>query len=171
MTSKWILTVSVVVAAGVLAYGLTRYAACRAASPGMDRFQDVSFLAQELRLTESQMREIKGLQMTLSTGLKDCCERHCAARARLGQALAAETNGDAQAEAVLTEMCRAYEEGERATLAHIRQVRAMLTLKQRRRFDALITKCLCRTCCRGNGGSPADAPGNACSHNAAKGSD
>lgn len=144
MTSKWILTVSVVVAAGVLAYGLTRYAACQAAAPGMDRLQDVSFLERELQLTESQTRTIEGLQLTLSTGLKDCCERHCAARAKLGRALAAETNGNAQAEAVLAEMCRAYEEGERTTLAHIRQVRAVLTPEQRRRFDAMILDCTCR---------------------------
>jgi len=43
-------------------------------------------------------------------------------------------------------MCRVYEASERATLAHIRKVRATLSEEQKRRFDAMLGKCLCRSC-------------------------
>jgi len=85
--------------------------------------------------------------------------RHCAARARLVQALAGETNGTAQAEAVVTEMCRAYEQSERATLDHIRQVRAVLTAEQRKRFDAMISDCMCKPCSMHGGSCRANTAG------------
>jgi Spy/CpxP family protein refolding chaperone len=108
--------------------------------------QDLTRLTRSLDLSEVQAREIKAIHASLGAKLSDCCVRHCAARARLGQALAAETNGAGRAEAVLAEMCRAHEQSERATLDHIRQVRAVLTVEQRQRFDEMIADCMCRTC-------------------------
>ena len=89
---------------------------------------------------------IAQLHANLAVTLKDCCRRHCAARDRLGAALAAETNGTAQADAIVSEMCLAYEQSERATLAQIRQVRAILNPEQRKRFEAMISECVCQTC-------------------------
>jgi hypothetical protein len=146
MSRKWILPVLIAAAAGVLAFAFTRYAACRAAGPELDFPQDISCLTRELKLTAAQAGEIEALHAGLGARLTDCCARHCAARARLGRALADETNGTAQADIVLADMCRAYEEGERATLEHLRRLRAVLNAEQRQRFDALMTECMCRPC-------------------------
>jgi len=146
MNRKWIIPLAAAVATGLMAYGVTRNAVCGRCAPSVDRLQDVSFLARELRLSDAQVTEIKRLHTTLGEKLNDCCARHCAARARLVQALAADTNGTAKADAIVTEMCRAYEESERGTLNHIRAVRAVLNAEQRRRFDTMISDCMCKSC-------------------------
>ena len=146
MSRKWIIPLAAAVAAGFVAYGVTRNAVCGRPGPSLDRLQDVSLLVRELGLNDAQAREIERLHTTLGAKLNDCCVRHCAARARLGQALAAETNGTAQSDPIVAEMCRAYEESERAALGQIRQVRAVLNAEQKGRFDAMISDCMCRMC-------------------------
>ena len=146
MNRKWILPVLVALAAGALAFGIRRRASCGAAMGPMDRLQDVSFLVRELKLTGEQEKEIRALHAELGVTLNECCARHCAARMRLGSALADGTNGDAQAEAILSEMSRAYEQSERATLDHMRRMRALLDGEQRQRFDRMIQGCMGRTC-------------------------
>ena len=157
MNRKWIIPVLAAAAAGVFAFGVTRHAVCRAAGPGLDRLRDVSFLTRELSLSDAQADKLKRLHATLGERLSDCCTRHCAARARLGQAVAAETNGTSQADAVVAELCRAYEQGERATLTHIRAVRAVLNDEQRRRFGKMISDCMCKPCSMHGGSCRTDA--------------
>lgn len=157
MNRKWIIPVLAAAAAGMLGFGLTRHAVCQAARPGLDRLRDVSFLTRELNLSDAQAANLKRLHATLGESLGDSCTRHCAARMRLGQAIAAETNGTANAETVLAEMCRAYEQGERAALTHILAVRAMLNDEQRRRFGKIISDCMCEPCSM-HGGSCRTAP-------------
>jgi hypothetical protein len=146
MNRKWIIPALAAAAAGALAFGVARHVACRGAGTALNDLQNISHLALSLGLSEAQAREIKAMHASLGAKLNDCCMRHCAARARLGHALASETNGAGQTEAVLVEMCRAYEQSERATLDHIRQVRAVLSMEQRKRFDTMITDYMCRTC-------------------------
>jgi ABC-type transport system involved in cytochrome c biogenesis ATPase subunit len=43
-------------------------------------------------------------------------------------------------------MCRAYEQGERATLWHLNEVRTLLDDEQRSRFDTMMERCLCQSC-------------------------
>ncbi|MBI2441280.1 MAG: Spy/CpxP family protein refolding chaperone [Lentisphaerae bacterium] len=136
---------------GILAFSLTRWTVCArhgtlAAQVLPSRLEDISFLTKELRLEPEQVRELTKLHAALATKLSDCCQRHCAVRARLGPALGNETNGMVQAKMMIAEMCRSYEEGELATLEHIQHVRAILNQEQKRRFDELIAECLCRTC-------------------------
>jgi hypothetical protein len=121
--------------------------------------RDVSFLTRELDLSNAQADKLKRLHATLGERLSDCCTRHCAARARLGQAVAVETNGMMHAEAALTEMCLAYEQSERATLTHILAVRAVLNAEQMRRFDAMISDCMCKPCSMPGGSCRTDAGG------------
>ena len=133
------------VAAGVVAYGVARNAVCDRSDVSLDRLQDVSFLARELELNDAQVREIKRLHTTLGVKLNDCCRRHCAARARLGNMLSTETNETDRTREIVGQMCRAYEESELATLDHMQQVRALLKPEQKRRFGALIGRCLCKS--------------------------
>lgn len=155
MNPKWIATGVVALAVGALAFGFTRGVVCKGSGASLDCLQDVTFMTHELKLSDAQAAEIKALHSTLGAKLNDCCTRHCAARARLGQALADGTNGSVQADAVVADMCRAYEESERATLDHLRQVRAILNAEQRGRFDAMIADCLCGPCSMPGGGMKA----------------
>ena len=144
MNRPWLIPLVVAVAVGLLAFGITKMMTCGRSAPPIDRLRDVTFLAHELNLSEAQAKEIKQLHLTLATELNDCCMNHCAARARLGQALAADSNGTAQADAVIVEMCRAYEASERATLDQIRKVRKVLNADQKKRFDVMISSCMCQ---------------------------
>ena len=146
MKKRWLIPVLVAIVIGATAYGLTRRASCSRCRPAPDSLDDVSFLRRELRLNEAQAREIAKLHGSLNAKLADCCQRHCAVRARLGQALGNETNGTVQARMIVEEMCRAYEASELATLDHIQRVRELLNPEQKRRFDELITECVCGSC-------------------------
>lgn len=145
-SSPLIIPVLAATIAGVLSYGITRHAVCRAAGPECDRLRDVSFLKQELNLSEAQVKEVRTLHDTLASTLDDVYARHCRARVRLGHALAHETNASVRVDAALNEMCRAYEDGERATLDHIRRVRDILDPEQRKKFNRLLKECLCLDC-------------------------
>ena len=74
------------------------------------------------------------------------CGRYCRARNVLGQTITDGTGDTIRAEASLREMCLAYEESERATMEHIRKVRAILASEQKKRFDELLRECTCREC-------------------------
>lgn len=146
MNRRWILPILAAAAAGILAFGAARLAVCRQPDKPLTSLQDATHLAESLGLSPAQAAAIRALHSDLGAKLDDCCRRHCAARERLGQTLAAGTNGAAQAEALLAEMSRAYEESERATLGQIRSVRAVLNAEQQKRFDAMLLDCMCRAC-------------------------
>ena len=146
MNRRWILPVLLALVAGVLAFGISRRVSCRTVEDPMERLRDVSFLVRELKLSGEQEKEVRALHAELGNKLGECCARHCAARARLGQALTAGTNGEAQAELVVTEMCRAYEQSERAALDHMRRMRGLLNEEQRRQFDRMVQDCMGGTC-------------------------
>jgi hypothetical protein len=148
MSHKWIISLVAAVLAGAVAYGVTRSTACGRSAQSVDRLQDISFLPRELDLSDAQVKVIKNLHTTLGAKLTDSCTRHCADRMRLGRAVADETNGMIHAEAALTAMCLAYEQSERDTLTHILAVRALLNNEQKRRFEEMISECLCRPCKR-----------------------
>lgn len=145
MTRQWIIPLLTAAAAAALAYGLVRHSTCTRTTPPGDPLQDISFLTRELKLTDAQARDVQALHQSLTAKLNDCCARHCTARARLANALT-NTNSTVQVDAVLEDMCREYELGERATLDHIRAVRAVLTPDQRQQFDSMISRCMCQPC-------------------------
>ncbi len=149
MKKKWMMSLLVVVAVGGLAFGASRYFACKTTGTvGLGRLRDLTFLERELKLTDAQVSRIEALHGELTAQLDSCTARHCSARMRMGKALSEGTNIQARADALLAEMCRAYEESERATLNHILQVRALLDARQQEHFDALLSACLCQSCLR-----------------------
>lgn len=146
MKKRWLLALLTTVVLGALAFGLTRFLVCTRHGQFPDRLENAEFLIRELRLSDEQAVALAKLHQSLNTKLENCCQRHCAARARLGGALNNETNGTAQARMIVGEMVRTYEESELATLEHIQNLRAILSPEQRQRFDELITECLCQAC-------------------------
>jgi len=146
MKRFWMIPLLSAVAAGLAAYGVTRHGLCCQAAPTPDPLQDVSLLTQKLTLSDTQAAEVKRLHVVWGAHINECCQCHCAARARIMQALASGTNNAAQVDAIISEMGHAYEQSERATLEHLQQVRAILNPDQRARFDEMISSCLCRTC-------------------------
>ncbi len=146
LSFAWILTALVVVAAGSLAFVFSGQMVCRGAGAGLDRLRDTSFLERELRLSPAQVSELRALHARLVEELSDCCARHCKARICLVRALTTATHDFSEVEATLSDMSRAYEQSERAALEHIRRVRELLDVGQRRRFDAILAECLCPDC-------------------------
>lgn len=161
MKHTWIIPLIAAIAVGALAFTVTRRACCGRAGATLDRLQDLSYMSHELHLSGEQVVKLQALHAALGHRLGDCCARHCAARARLGQALVSATNDDVLAEACLAEMGRAYEESERITLGHIRQVRSLLDPDQRKRFDEMIAGCMGGICSM-PGGMPASREAACC---------
>jgi len=146
MKMKLILAWLAIIAVAALASTVTHLTICGRNTIAQDHLGDAKFLAQALGLSPAQAQELGQQQAAVDAKLADCCARHCAARAGLGKVLAGGTNGLAQAQALIKEMSRAYEESERLTWEHIQQVRSVLTLAQQARYDALVTRCVGGTC-------------------------
>ena len=148
MRSRIILAWLAIGAIAALAAAAAHWAFCGRPAIAQDRLADAKYLARALDLSPVQAHAVDQQQAALGAQLAACCARHCAARAELAQALAGGTNADA----LIKAMGQAYEESERLTWAHIRQVRALLTPAQRACYDALVERCVCGTC-NMNGGS------------------
>lgn len=146
MNRRWFMPLAAALIAGLAAFVVARRMACPCRDDPLRALTHSSFLARELGLTDSQRNEIDALHAALAVEIKNCCERHCAARMRLASELAGDDSGGARTDEILGEMCRAYSDSERAALAHIRRVRELLDPDQRARFDRLFGKTACRTC-------------------------
>lgn len=123
-----------------------RRGACGCAANPSVLIHDPAVLARLLDLDGDQRAAMHALHVSLAADLDACCIRHCGARARLGEILAADEPDPARAGAVVEDMARAYAESERAVLDHIFRVRALLDPAQRERFNQLIMETLCRVC-------------------------
>lgn len=146
MNPRLLLIGAVLLAAAVLAYSVTRLCLHPAPSARGAGLRDMAFLTRDLGLAPDQANRISGIRDTLESQLAECCARHCAARARLMAALAAPDAPSGTTEPLIAAMSKAYEDSERATIAHVQEVRAILTPAQRARFDARLNECLCRSC-------------------------
>ena len=125
-------------AAGV--YRESRQAECFS----LDRLLDTAYMTQRLNLDPPQAQQFSMRNVQLRDQLSTTCQRNCAARRKLVAAIDAGEATDH--EAILKQMCEAYEDGERATLEHIKAVRAILDTQQRETFDQLVGRCLCGGC-------------------------
>lgn len=145
MRTTWPLTIVVVVLAALAAFGIAQWAACPRTPVPLNALNDVNWLARQLQLSPAQVREVRQLQSGLQRELQQCDLAHCAARCRLADVLFGDTNTWAGTAAV-DEMCRMQAEGERATLAHIRKVHKLLTPEQQKKYEDLVTTCVCSSC-------------------------
>lgn len=147
MKRKVLVPAATALLAGVLTFVLMRgqngFCACGGAAVSRN---NISFLSSELSLTEEQTEKISGLLSSFEQQLEASCARHCAARSLINRVLSDQAAGQDQEDAIVSELVRAYEAGERAALENIRDVRAVLNADQRKRFDELILKCVCKSC-------------------------
>jgi hypothetical protein len=142
MKTKVVFVWLAIITVAALAAAATHWALCGRQVVAQERLADAKFLTHELGLSSAQAQEVGKLQEAVGVKLADCCARHCAARAQLGQALAGGTNS----EPLIKSMGQAYEDSERLAWTHIQQVRALLTPAQQARYDALIGRCVCGPC-------------------------
>ena len=133
----------ITIAALAFAAGLYRESH-QAESFSLDRLQDTSHMTQLLNLDPPQAQQFALLNAQLREQLRTTCQRNCSARRQLVAAV--DTEDATDHEAILKQMCEAYEDGERATLEHIKAVRAILDTQQRETFDQLVGRCLCGGC-------------------------
>ena len=146
MRSNLITALVVLCVAALFAFGVGRSMRCSKPSSSMDVLQDVSWLSQQLNLSSEQVAEVRKLQQDLRTRLEDCNSASCAARCQLGSALFSDTNGSAQATALVESMCKAQAESERATLEHIQSVHKLLNAEQQKQYEELVSRCVCSSC-------------------------
>ncbi len=110
----------------------------------LEHLQDSSRMVQTLNLDPPQAQQLEMLNAGLRKQLQGTCQRNCEARRKLAAAI--EEGSETDHETILKEMCEAYEASERATLAHLQAVRAILDSEQRATFDELVSRCLCGGC-------------------------
>ena len=146
MNVRWLIPAISAVAAGFVAFGAARYVDNHPVEPNLAHLQDMAYLTRALDLSEAQVREVSALHDTLGAKLQAACVHHCAARIGLGESLMDDVMGEAEIEALLEDMGRAYLESERAVLEHIRDMNALLLPEQREPFNRLIRGTFCRTC-------------------------
>ncbi len=128
MTAKrWALLFACALAAGLIAFGVTRWS-CRASDlTGED---EVAWLRKEFRLNAAQTAAIEKLHDDYHPVCMEHCRRIALAKARLA---AATDPAPAKAElARLEAVCHD------ATLAHLRRVAAVMPPEQAERFLALV---------------------------------
>ena len=144
MRSRWVLTICLALLAGLVAFAISRRASCSSGGPSLSSLEDTAWLTRELNLSPPQAREIRALQLDLQRKIESYDSAHCAARCQLGTVLFS-TNETACA-ANVDEMCRMQADTERATLQHIRDVHKLLTPDQQKKYEAMVTTCVCYSC-------------------------
>ena len=134
MSRRPILLLVLVIAAGLLAYGLTRLAMRPPAAKAESTEAQLDWLAREFHLTDAARAEITRLQ----AAYEPVCESHCAAIARAQDALRS-AGPDAAARATAeTELARLKRLCGESTRAHLRSVAACMPSDDAARFLALM---------------------------------
>ena len=144
MNRKLVLVVVLVLGSAVLA-ALAVRAFARPAHAQIDELKDATHLQQVLGLTDAQVAEVRKFQADLGDQLEDCCSKHCAAREEMGTALFSGAT-DEQMREVMEKMCKARLDSDLATVRHIQKVHGILTPDQQKKYEELVTACVCAEC-------------------------
>lgn len=135
-----------VVAAGLVAFGVTRWQSASAAAPDRNQLKDAGWLMDRLDLTPEQVQRVEALQAEYGAALSQCCSRHCTARFELGEKFFSKDFPAERQKELVEQMCHAQAESDEATLKHIRAVHEVLTPAQQERYEQLVQQCLCADC-------------------------
>lgn len=130
---------------GLAAFVVTSRSAAPAAAP-LDLLHEVAWLQKELQLDDAQVKAIRALQAGYRSAVSDCCANHCGARKRLGEAVFKEARDPARLESLVEPMSRAQVESDLATVRHLLAVHALLRPDQQKRYEQLVTRCVCADC-------------------------
>jgi hypothetical protein len=142
--NRKVLLVLVLVLASSIA-GILAVRSFASPPPDLDQLRDAKYLKSALGLTDEQAASIQSLQEEYISELEECCGRHCQARAKLGEAMFADSGTDVL-HATVESMCRAQIDSEMATITHIRKVHDSLTPDQQEKYERMVTGCVCGSC-------------------------
>ncbi len=147
MNRGWLMFCLGALFSGLLAFGFAYKLVCWQSAKAHDgMLPDATALAQTLDLDAGQREALATLQAEWAPALRRECARSCQTRRTVASVLAEPDVDEVRLDALIKELCCAYESGERVTLAHIRAVRNLLTQQQQEAFDALLSQCLCESC-------------------------
>jgi Spy/CpxP family protein refolding chaperone len=135
-----------ILAAGLVAFGVTRWQARAAPGPSLDRMQDSDWLAETLDLTPEQVSAIQELKRDYRSALESCCERHCSARMEIGEDVFAADGSEEKQKEIAERLCRAQLDAELATIEHMRGVHRLLNPDQKKKYEELVQTCVCDSC-------------------------
>ncbi len=99
-----------------------------------------------LRLSASQKAQIQKLEQEYRAKMRDCCARHCAARAKIGEILRRSNPSGEELQKLARDVGRAYSDSEEATVRHILEVGQVLAPPQRDVFLQKVAAQVSATC-------------------------
>jgi Spy/CpxP family protein refolding chaperone len=141
---KTVLTIAaLVVAMTALSFAVARWTAmhCQPAAPV--NLHDPAWLKRQLNLSEAQAAQVEAAEKDFQKSLDAFCAAHCAARMALGDELARPAPDPDKARAAVEKMNAVQADSERATLAHILKVRALLDPQQAQLYSAMVHDQVC----------------------------
>lgn len=138
-----VLIAAVVVGSAGLSFAIARWVAVQRPLAPLIRLHDAVWLTHELNLNDKQARTVAKLELEFKTRLDTMCATHCAARFALGAELMNANVDVEKCKACVEKMNAAQAEAERATLAHILKVRALLSDEQVKQYSARIHDQVC----------------------------
>jgi hypothetical protein len=144
MKKTLLLFAVIAVAATALSFGVARWVAARyQPAPTTANLHDPAWLKNALGLNDQQAREVESLESGFRKELNSSCATHCAARMELGDELAKAKPDVEKCRGCVEKMNGVQADAERATLAHILKVRALLDEAQAQRYSTLIRDQVC----------------------------
>lgn len=132
--------------AAVSALGVLYWQTRRASATGLDATRDTAWLGRELHLAPEQLERLETISAAYRARLGDCETRHCASRCTLRDRIFKPGLTDAEMQDVVADYAGAIVESERVTLNYFRDVNAILTHEQRKKYQALVLDCVCPGC-------------------------
>jgi hypothetical protein len=146
MKTKAFLLLAVALTSLLAGYAVAHRLACPTPRSDLERLQDVSHLAKALDLRPEQVKTMESLQSRLCTQVAAYCARHCACRKELAGALVAEPFDPARTRELQESLCRSYADSEMLAIEHIRNLRGILDVRQRAKFDRMIKESMAGSC-------------------------
>lgn len=138
-----LMIVGLIVATTALSFAVARWAAIRCQPTASASLHDPGWLRRQLNLSDAQTSEVEKAEKEFQAKLNSFCAAHCTARMALGDELAKPSPDAEKARGYVEKMNAVQADAERATLAQILKVRALLNEQQAQRYSAMIHDEVC----------------------------
>jgi Spy/CpxP family protein refolding chaperone len=126
-----------------LSFAVARWTTVHGQPAAAVNLHDPAWLKRQLDLSDAQAAQVEAAEKEFQKSLGAFCAAHCAARMALGDELAKPEPDLATARADVEKMNAVQADSERATLAHILKVRALLDPGQAQRYSAMVHDQVC----------------------------